>query len=338
CWVNTVKEVEIQLYCEQVGETARSHYIATSEIDHHESSELREYAPRIICYHQTHHKNDGQHISLRPLVSENTGVTHVIIAAIHLNESYGDITLNNDSTSSPKFDSLWKDIKYLQASGIKILAMLGGAAPGSFTKLDGSDENFEFYYEPLLDVLRNQHFDGIDLDVEENMSLEGIIRLIDRLRTDLGSDFLITLAPVATALIGQPHLSGFDYETLENLRGNEISWYNTQFYCGWSKLPSMESYGEIAAKGWPMRKVVVGLSTNPSNATGYIDLQELENALLTWGLPSENKFGGFMGWEYFNSLPGGLQQPWQWASQVSTLGPTKLGLGSVLRQISQSEL
>lgn len=28
-------------------------------------------------------------------------------------------------------------------------------------------------------------------------------------------------------------------------------------------------------------------------------------------------FGGVMGWEYFNSLPGGREKPWQWAAIMS---------------------
>lgn len=28
-------------------------------------------------------------------------------------------------------------------------------------------------------------------------------------------------------------------------------------------------------------------------------------------------FGGVMGWEYFNSLPGGQEKPWQWAAGLS---------------------
>ena len=88
----------------------------------------------------------------------------------------------------------------MQDIGVKVLGMLGGAAQGSFQRLDRSDGEFEAYYVPLRDMVRRHNLDGLDLDVEEPMSLNGIIRLIDRLKTDFGPEFLITLAPVATAL------------------------------------------------------------------------------------------------------------------------------------------
>lgn len=116
--------------------------------------------------------------------------------------------------------------------------MLGGAAKGSYERLDGDDTaRFEAYYTPLRDMIRAHRLDGLDLDIEEPTSLPGTIRLIDRLRADFGGpdDFLITLAPVATGLLpGQPHLSGpaFEYRMLEQMRGHEIAWYNGKWLRG----------------------------------------------------------------------------------------------------------
>ena len=194
--------------------------------------------PRVILYHQTHHgSNNGPPVSLLPLISNSTGITHVIVAAIHINEQPEAITLNDNHPDHQKFNTLWGEVTWLQASGVKVLGMLGGAAKGSFERLDGEDATrFERYYTPLRDMVRKRRLDGLDLDIEEPTSLPGTVRLIDRLRADFGSSFLITLAPVATALlVGQPHLSGptFDYHQLERERGHEIAWYNTQFYNGW---------------------------------------------------------------------------------------------------------
>lgn len=187
--------------------------------------------PRVIIYHQTHYTREGDYVSVLPLLTEATSVipvTHVIIAAFHLNDPPGNITLNDDPPDSPKNIPLWDEILVLQDTGVKILGMLGGAAQGSFRRLDGFDILFEEYYVPLRDMIRKLGLDGLDLDVEEKMSLGGIIRLIDRLKDDFGKDFLITLAPVATALWGERHLSGFDYEALEVMKGDSIAWYNTQ--------------------------------------------------------------------------------------------------------------
>jgi len=91
--------------------------------------------PRVIVYHQTHHQN-GKVVSVLPLITEQTGVTHVIIAAIHLNDG-PYITLNDDPPSAEKFKTLWSEVAWLKASGVKVLGMLGGAAKGSYAKLDG---------------------------------------------------------------------------------------------------------------------------------------------------------------------------------------------------------
>ena len=232
--------------------------------------------PRLIVYHQTlNAPNDGPPVSLLPLLTNNTGLTHVIVAAIHINEGSGNITLNDDPPEAAKHATLWGEMAWVQAAGVKVMALLGGAAKGSFERLDGDDvTRFEAYYTPLRDLLRRHRFDGCDLDIEEPTSLPGTIRLIDRLRADFGPKFLITLAPVATALLpNQPHLSGpaFDYRLLEQMRGHEIAWYNTQFYCGWGDATTTFWYDAIMSVGWPANKVVVGLVTNPGNGAGYVE-------------------------------------------------------------------
>ena len=251
-----------------------------------------------------------------PLLTESTGITHVILAAIHLNSTPGHITLNDEPPSADKHISVWDEKLILQHAGIKVLGMLGGAAQGTFTRLDGLEAIFEVYYAPLRDMIREYGFDGLDLDVEEEMSLAGIIRLIDRLKEDFGHHFLITMAPVATALQGGPHLSGFDYEALEVMRGNQIAWYNAQFYCGWGSLENTLGFDMMIGLGWPAHKIVIGLVTNPANGSGFIAPQVLATVLLTL----KEKYpdlGGIMGWEYFNSLPGNSDRPWEWARAMS---------------------
>nr|POF17892.1 chitinase 1 [Quercus suber] len=277
--------------------------------------------PRVILYHQTHHApNNGPPVSLLPLITHNTGITHVIVAAIHLNADPSAITLNDDHPSDPKFNTLWSEVAWLQARGLKVLGMLGGAAKGSFARLDGDAASFERYYTPLRDLLRTRRLDGLDLDIEEPTSLDGALRLIDRLRADFGAAFLVTLAPVATALlVGQPHLSGpaFDYHALEARRGPAIAWYNVQFYNGWGDASTSVWYEAILAAGWRARKVVLGLLTNPADGgSGFVPMAQVQSVIAALRA-RHAEFGGVMGWEYFNALPGGLERPWEWASEIS---------------------
>lgn len=274
--------------------------------------------PRVIAYYQTHHDPSGRHISLLPLVQRpGISITHVVVAAIHLNEDPKAITLNDHHPAHPRFQGLWAETRVLQASGVKVLGMLGGAAKGSYARLDGPEAQFERYYAPLRTMIRNRALDGLDLDVEEEMSLAGVIRLIDRLRADFGPAFTITMAPVAAALLDpQANLSGFDYEALEVMRGREIAWYNAQFYCGWGDCTSPLMYDAIVRRGWPADKVVLGLVTNPANGSGFVPMVPV-SAVLAELLTRYPNFAGVMGWEYFNSMPGGRARPWEWAARMT---------------------
>lgn len=277
--------------------------------------------PRVVCYQQTYFPDNGsQYVSMLPLLTSNSGVTHVILAAIHINGEPGNLTLNDDPPDHSRFAPLWAEVRVLQTVGVKVMGMLGGAARGSYERLDRTEAEFEMYYTPLRDMIRARSLDGLDLDVEEEMSLPGIIRLIDRLKLDFGEDFVVTLAPVATALVsGLKHLSGFDYHALEFERGAKISWYNTQFYNGWGLMNSPAAYDLITAQGWPPEKVVVGQLTNPRNGSqGYIPL-ETTSAVLGMLVQKYPQFGGVSGWEYFNSFPGNTQRPWGWSCSMSLI-------------------
>ena len=76
-------------------------------------------------------------MSLLPLL--DTGITHVIIAAFHINEDPAAITLNDDHPLASMYDGLWSEVQMLRARGVKILGMLGGAAKGSYERLTGDD-------------------------------------------------------------------------------------------------------------------------------------------------------------------------------------------------------
>lgn len=92
------------------------------------------YLPRLIMYAQTHHDPNNQNlfVSLKPLLRTGS-VTHVIIAAFHINAP-GNITLNDHPVDHERYDELWADKVHMQKNGVKVMAMLGGAANGTFSK------------------------------------------------------------------------------------------------------------------------------------------------------------------------------------------------------------
>lgn len=268
---------------------------------------------RVVVYYQTQYTDD-HYVSPLPLVTKHTGLTDLVVGAIHLNEDPKALTLNDDPPSADRYDPMWRDLHRMQRSGVKVIGMLGGAAPGTYDRLD---DDFGTYYPALKKMVRQYRLDGLDLDVEQPMSQHGINRLIDRLRSDFGKRFIITLTPVATALAGGESLSGFSYDVLERQRGRQIDWYNTQFYCGWGSLESTEDYDAIVAHGTvkPSR-IVAGTLTDPSLCgSGYVPIGTLQKTIRQ--LDREHRdFGGVFGWEYFTSQPGGKAAPWRWAGLV----------------------
>jgi hypothetical protein len=281
---------------------------------------------RVVVYYQTQYVN-GVYVSPKALTDNNTGVTDVLVGAIHLDPDV--VHLNDDPPESPKFTQMWADLHAMQAKGVHVSAFVGGAAQGSFQRLD---TDFATYYPRLKNLVTTYGLNGLDLDVEESMSQAGINRLIDQLTTDFGTGFIITLAPVATALSGGGNLSGFNYETLERDRGAKIDWYNAQFYCGWGSMANTTGYDNIINRGlFTPNKVVTGVVTNSANCSGYVALPTLKNTLAAL-VAKYPTFGGVDGWEYFNSDPGGTPAPWQWAREMTSAmsggsgGPANLAL------------
>jgi hypothetical protein len=91
--------------------------------------------PRNVIYIQTFTNPDGSQLSLLPLLNQPTRVTHVILAALHVDSTPGEIHLNNNDPSSSFYDFLWPEVQQLQQAGIKVMMMLGGAARGSYQNL-----------------------------------------------------------------------------------------------------------------------------------------------------------------------------------------------------------
>lgn len=258
----------------------------------------------VVAYYQTQYSN-GTYVSPLPLAGISTDIE---VAAFHL-DGDGTVHLNDDPPSSSTFDQMWSDLASLQSSGVRVEAMLGGAAQGSYANLHN---DFDTYYGLLKSTLQTYHFNGIDLDIEETFSLADTEHLITQLRTDFGPDFVITLAPVASDLSGGSAFSGgFSYRTLESDVGGDINWYNGQFYCGWGDLSSTSSYDAVIANGFSASKVVAGTVTNPSNCSGYVDPSSLAGTIGSL-VGEHSDFGGVAGWEYYdsNGVNGGGPESW----------------------------
>jgi len=165
-----------------------------------------------------------------------------------------------------------------------------------------------------LTVDSSHRLDGIDLDVEQSETLDNIVTLIQRLRTDFGKDFIITLAPVASALKGGSNLSVFSYQTLEQKYGHEIDWYNAQFYSGFGSMSNSTDYDDIVTK-CPLdpSRLVAGTLSNKNNGSGWVELDIVKSTVRGLMKKYGDSFGGIAAWEYYNSEPD-TDEPWTWAA------------------------
>ena len=274
---------------------------------------------RVIYYYQTQYFN-GVYQSLSPIwkhVDRRTHrpyVTDVMLAAFHLGYDSGSVPyihLNDNVPGDPMFDVMWPEVSTLQADGITVRMMLGGAAQGSYADLFS---NWRTFYPILRQTLRQYKLNGIDLDVEENVSLPNIERLIRRLRIDFGPAFIITLSPVCSALWNGANLSGFNYIDLyQSPVGHDIGWFNAQFYSGFGSLGSPTDYDHVLAAGvFTADKVVAGVIANPHDGSGFIPITTLVDTIHSL-VAEHTNFGGLADWEYFDALPGGQTNPVEWA-------------------------
>jgi hypothetical protein len=167
----------------------------------------------------------------------------------------------------------------------------------------------------------------MDLDIEEPGDVSIPLRLLNYLRRDMGPEFILTLAPTATALIYNNgiNLSGFSYFDLDTnatdpFSGTKlVSWYNTQFYSGFGDPSSPETYQKIISKGWDPARVVMGVLDNPNDGAGFVATSYVVDTVkqLRALYPT---FGGIYGWDYFDAGVAeegtGGTEPWQWVQKM----------------------
>jgi len=280
--------------------------------------------PRNVIYVQTFTNPDGSQLSLLPLIQDNTQVTHVILAALHLNGgSPNDPHLNDNNPNSNYYDFLWPEVAQLQSAGVQVMMMMGGAAQGSYQLLA---EDFNTYYPPLLQVLQNHTINGLDLDVEEDVAISVLVQLLQQLNSDLGEDFILTSAPVASALTaGGGNLNNVSYSDLDSQatdsnrpNGKLINWYNAQCYNGWGDAGSADTYTSIISNGWDASRIVMGVPDSGNDGSGWVSLSTLGGVISTLKGDYSN-FGGVFGWEYFDAGSNdGLSSAWQWVQQIGS--------------------
>ena len=239
---------------------------------------------RIIYYYQTF-------TDLSPILVPNSPVTHIHLSSIHFGTDENNapyIHLNDLSPYDAKFDSVWEDLKAAKELGIKIILMVGGAG-GAFQDLFS---NYDTYYSLLKELLLEKQdlIDGVDLDIEEIVSIDDVELLILQLKKDFGGSFIITMAPVQYSIENDvPGMGGFIYKDLYNNCGHLIDYFNVQCYYDYS----VNAYKQMIKNGYPEEKLVMGsISSQNFNSNLNVLKQIVKNY---------NNFGGVFNWEYYDA-------------------------------------
>ena len=257
---------------------------------------------RVIYYYQTFcGLNDI-------LIQDNPVVTHIHLSSIHFGLSSDNspyIHLNNDPPNSSKFDSVWDDIKKATDKGIKIVLMVGGAG-GAFTDLFN---NFDIYYKLLKDtIIDHPEISGIDLDVEEEVSLDNIKMLINKIVEDFGNKFIIAMAPLSYSLQNDgPGMGGFSYKELYNSpEGKYIDYFNGQFYGDYT----LQAYENIINNGYPSEKIVMGMVSGDFSSGNF---DQATNVVAS--ISEKYDMGGVFVWEYADCPPDNKDH-YKWAENM----------------------
>jgi hypothetical protein len=83
-------------------------------------------------------------------------------------------------------------------------------------------------------------------------------------------------------------------------------------------MAAITDYEKVLTTGWNPKKILAGQITSSANGHGFVPYDRL-NQTISELRRRYGEIGGIMGWEYFNSQPGGLDQPWQWAQVMTAI-------------------
>ena len=290
--------------------------------------------PRSTAYFANYHQDPSLLPDLAMLVDscQKGYMTHVIVGLFHCDwrdrsigkPSGGCISLNGTYLNDPTLQPIWETVKLLRSKKVKVIASFGGGGVGDFRHL--LDPAQPEWYPLLRDALKAYGFDGLDMDIEEGdsriVNTSNVKRIIKMLRKDLGDGFILTSAPVASALTGGSNISpGIDYAKL--IKNGWFTWYNLQFYNGFGDVlggaygsPDYESVLEANRDVSP-RRFVVGVPTNPDSAgANYHALSALAPKFEELARKYPH-FGGVYGWTYQEAQVEGRLDPVGWTRGVA---------------------
>lgn len=224
-------------------------------------------------------------------------------------------------------------------AGVKLLlSVFGGTSHPMGSYSEASITSNGGVCDKIANVVEAQLYDGVDIDFEQTAYFQSgtaetwLCTLTNCLRQKLGQSAIITHAPQAPYMGHSGYPNGA-YLGVHRSCGNNIDWYNTQFYnqgstsygtyntlintaIGWSTNTAVKQIIQgNNFKGWsiPADKLVIGkfIRANIDGSTGWMSGQTLKGHLEdfmaegTWN-------AGFMTWQYI----GDKNSNFEWSNAV----------------------
>jgi hypothetical protein len=162
------------------------------------------------------------------------------------------------------------------------------------------------------------------MDVEENVSESVLLRLAQQLDADMGTDFILTAAPVALSMSTGGNLDNVSWSALDQVatssarpNGKLFNWYNTQFYDGWGTAASTTSYDSVISAGWDPSRIVLGVLTAATAGSSWQRTSVLASTIASLKAKYVN-FGGVFGWEYGLAGESDGQTPVEWVASIGS--------------------
>lgn len=221
-------------------------------------------------------------------------------------------------TTTQEIQQAW--ISLYHQYNVKVLVSAFGAT--DFPTTQGTDPIT--VAEELAQFCIDNNLDGVDLDWEDNAAMETgtgepwLISCTQKLRELLPSPYIISHAPQAPYFMGVTKYPNGGYLKINQEVGDDIDFYNIQFYNqdsstydtydtlfnasnGWATNTAVK---QIANQSVDKSKLVVGKGVKPDDFfnTGYVPVDDLAS-YLKQGV-DDGYSAGFMGWQFSSDTTG----------------------------------
>jgi chitinase len=246
------------------------------------------------------------------------------------------------------YDNYASDIQALKNDGKNVLITFGGANPADLLSAAyqyySQSQNLGQLVQQIVNVVTTYGFNGVDIDYEDDSGFDQpgqsanydgagfLVALTNGLYQALpAGQNIITHAPATPFWDPQGGYYAANtqiaaYTQIWQQAGNQIAWFNNQFYDNGvddaaSKITEYNAIAGITGPQTQLLGALVGdpaLLPPPDTDTGYITLADMiNNVVAPLKAQYGSQFGGVMGWEFAQDGPPTYGTSGAWANGIA---------------------